>query len=226
MPVVHVAYVQRTRDKVSYAIIPSRVTASHPNSEVKLDRDDVVLPSGRGWEGSLSHILRLHGGLIAEGADPRSRALATARALRATRARLGRRALAAMRVPSLSALSRRTALTLTCSTLAALGPSVRPALAKIDGIPFYAPGDEVLLPKAGFEYYLPACEVLRDTVLPSLRSAIERSDLQAAACVGTHREGRERRGIVAEARSAQQRGAHGRHLSPVERRQRRRRRRR
>jgi hypothetical protein len=33
------------------AIIPSRVTASHPNSEVKLDRDQVVLASGRGWEG-------------------------------------------------------------------------------------------------------------------------------------------------------------------------------
>ena len=56
-----------------YAIIPSRVTASHPNSEVKLDRDDVVLPSGRGWEGSLSHILRFCSRLDRWGARRRSR---------------------------------------------------------------------------------------------------------------------------------------------------------
>ena len=39
-----------------YAATSSRVTASHSNSEVKLDRDEVVLSSGRGWEGSLLHI--------------------------------------------------------------------------------------------------------------------------------------------------------------------------
>ena len=46
---------------------------SHPNSEVKLDRDDVVLPSGRGWEGSLSHILRFCSRLDRWGARRRSR---------------------------------------------------------------------------------------------------------------------------------------------------------
>ena len=35
----------------------SRVTASHPNSEVKLGRVWVVLPSGTGWEGQMLHVL-------------------------------------------------------------------------------------------------------------------------------------------------------------------------
>ena len=37
----------------AHAATSPRVTASHPNSEVKLGRVEVVLSSGRGWEGSM-----------------------------------------------------------------------------------------------------------------------------------------------------------------------------
>ena len=40
-----------------HAAIPSRVTASHPNSKVKLDRDQVVLRWGTTREGWLPHVL-------------------------------------------------------------------------------------------------------------------------------------------------------------------------
>ena len=41
----------------SHAATSPRVTASHPNSEVKLGRVWVVLPSGTGWEGQMLHVL-------------------------------------------------------------------------------------------------------------------------------------------------------------------------
>ena len=41
----------------AHAATSPRVTASHPNSEVKLGRVEVVLSSGRGWEGSMLYVL-------------------------------------------------------------------------------------------------------------------------------------------------------------------------
>ena len=58
--------------------------------------------------------------------------------------------------------TRRAALALSLSSLAALGRPPAPARAMVDGIPLYAPGDAILLPKAGFEYWLPRAEALRD----------------------------------------------------------------
>jgi hypothetical protein len=45
---------------LAYAAISSRVTASHPNSEVKLDRARVVLRWGTTREGRVLHILFSH----------------------------------------------------------------------------------------------------------------------------------------------------------------------
>jgi hypothetical protein len=52
----------------SHAATSPRVTASHPNSEVKLGRVWVVLPSGTGWEGQMLHVL--HAQPPAAGAAP------------------------------------------------------------------------------------------------------------------------------------------------------------
>jgi hypothetical protein len=40
----------------THAATSSRVTASHLNSEVKLDRAEVVLSWGTRWEGSVLHV--------------------------------------------------------------------------------------------------------------------------------------------------------------------------
>ena len=47
-----------------HATISPWATASHPNSEVKHGRAQVVLPSGRGGEGWVLHVPR-HRGLVA-----------------------------------------------------------------------------------------------------------------------------------------------------------------
>ena len=44
------------RPFLTHAATSPRVTASHPNSEVKLGRVWVVLPSGTGWEGQMLHV--------------------------------------------------------------------------------------------------------------------------------------------------------------------------
>ena len=72
--------------------------------------------------------------------------------------------------------SRRAAL---LALLATSGPL--PSLAKVDGIPLYAPGDQAMLPKDGFEKWLPITEQLRDSILPKLREAISNSDYETAA---------------------------------------------
>ena len=79
------------------------------------------------------------------------------------------------------AFSRRAVLA-ACS-LAALGarPLSAPVAAKVEGLPFYAPGDQILLPKAGFEYWLPRVEAMRDRMLPALRRAVTDADWTAAA---------------------------------------------
>ena len=64
-------------------------------------------------------------------------------------------------------------------TFAAVGQQ-RPAVAQVDGIPFYAPGDQIALPEAGFEYFLPRLEAVSSQTLPKLRAAVESSDWAAA----------------------------------------------
>ena len=87
-----------------------------------------------------------------------------------------------MRVSALdSVATRRAALALSLSSLAALGRPPAPAHALVDGLPFYAPGDNILLPKVGFEFWLPRAELMRDTTLPALRSAVGDADWAAAS---------------------------------------------
>lgn len=77
-----------------------------------------------------------------------------------------------------NAVTRRAALALSAWALAASTPPA--AHARVDGIPLYAPGDQVNLPKAGFEYWLPRVEALQ-TAIPSLRLACTTADWPAAA---------------------------------------------
>jgi hypothetical protein len=86
-----------------------------------------------------------------------------------------------MRLPDLAPLTRRSVLTVcTLSVLSCQRPLVQPARARVDGIPLYAPGDQVVLPPAGFETYLPQLEDIRDVQLPALRAAIEAAEWDAA----------------------------------------------
>jgi hypothetical protein len=78
-----------------------------------------------------------------------------------------------------NAVTRRAALALSAWALAASTPPA--AHARVDGIPLYAPGDQVNLPKAGFEYWLPRVEALQTAAIPSLRLACTTADWAAAA---------------------------------------------
>ena len=60
------------------------------------------------------------------------------------------------------------------------GMTARPARALVDGIPLYAPGEEIALPKYGFETQLPQLEMLRDAYLPRVRQALARDDWAVA----------------------------------------------
>lgn len=77
------------------------------------------------------------------------------------------------------AASRRAAILALSAAAAPLGRL--PASAKVDGIPFYAPGDQFALPEAGFETFLPRTERLRDQILPALRSALAAGEYDSAA---------------------------------------------
>ena len=52
-----VMYLSAASPSPVHSATSSRVTASHPNSEVKLLRVWVVLPSGRGREGQMLNVL-------------------------------------------------------------------------------------------------------------------------------------------------------------------------
>ena len=86
-----------------------------------------------------------------------------------------------MRLVSSDAFStRRSALALSAWSLVAL--TSRPAAhARVDGIPLYAPGDQIKLPTMGFEYWLPRCEQLRDVEIPAVRAAVTAADWPTAA---------------------------------------------
>lgn len=73
-------------------------------------------------------------------------------------------------------MTRRAAIALSTCVLFS-----SPAVARVDGIPFYAPGDKVVLPGAGFETWLPRIEALQLSALPSLRAAIQSKNWAAAA---------------------------------------------
>ena len=83
-----------------------------------------------------------------------------------------------MRVAVPNALSRRALLAISSLAVFTKAP---PTVAKVDGIPLYAPGEEILLPKAGFEYWLPVLSALKEAQLPTLRAAVGKSDWQTAA---------------------------------------------
>ena len=53
-----VRYIYAAQPTLIHSATSSRVTASHSNSEVKLDRALAVLPSGRRWEGKVLNVLR------------------------------------------------------------------------------------------------------------------------------------------------------------------------
>ena len=52
----------------------------------------------------------------------------------------------------------------------------RPALALVDGIPLYAPGEKIALPERGFEYWLPRMEQIQSVALPAVRSTVSNGD--------------------------------------------------
>ena len=82
-----------------------------------------------------------------------------------------------MRVAFTSSVSRRA---LGALAAAALTSSRLPAHAIVEGIPLYAPGENIMLPDAGFETFLPRIEALRDVTLPTLKLAISEAEWAAA----------------------------------------------
>lgn len=84
-----------------------------------------------------------------------------------------------MRFPLTELCSRRAAL--TAFTTTCLLAYRQPAVALVDGIPLYAPGEGILLPEAGFEVFLPRIEMLRDQALPALKQAVVDNDWRRAA---------------------------------------------
>lgn len=78
-------------------------------------------------------------------------------------------------VPPSQPCSRRAALAVAALYVSApLGG--RPAAAAVEGIPFYARGDQQMLPDQGFEVLLPELIELRGVALPSVRRAVDNAD--------------------------------------------------
>lgn len=78
-------------------------------------------------------------------------------------------------VPPSHPCSRRAALAVAALYVSApLGG--RPAAAAVEGIPFYARGDQQMLPDQGFEVLLPELIELRGVALPSVRRAVDNAD--------------------------------------------------
>ena len=86
-----------------------------------------------------------------------------------------------MKLPPLELATSRRAALLALSAIASVPVGVRRAHAIVDGIPLYAPGDQIQLPEAGFETFLPQVEQLCDSALPMLKELISVSDYDAAA---------------------------------------------
>ena len=77
------------------------------------------------------------------------------------------------------ALNRRAMLTVWA--LVAANTHRLTAEAIVEGIPLYAPGDQIALPQFGFETQLPRLEALRDVMMPALQGAVEQGEWAAAA---------------------------------------------